>query len=323
MARRSIGIEIGSDTVKLAVCSGKAVKTMAVERMPENFVRDSRITAPATMASFLKDMCHAYGIRPGSCALVLPQTEVIAQRITMPAMNEKELRLNLPFEFRAFVGRDSKKYEYDYILEELQATHIQLYSAAVRKDILDEYDSVLRKAGFTLKAAMPVEMAWSNLLRHTQEREASICIVDIGHSITRVNFFFNGRYEMGKRIAFAGRAITQAIASAWSIDPFLARSYKENNMDNLLSSAACTDVYEAIASEILRAIHFYCERKGECSRIYYCGGSAGIDALCDAIHRYTALPIFHIKQLLPNVSFMDENTIACCALASGAAMQLP
>ena len=57
MASRIIGIEFGSDTLKLAVVSGGVVRTMAVARMPEHQIREGRITSAPALTQFVKEVC--------------------------------------------------------------------------------------------------------------------------------------------------------------------------------------------------------------------------------------------------------------------------
>ena len=95
MASKMIGVEFGSNTLKMAVCDGAKVKKMAYARMPEDLVREGRVTSPAAMTDFLKNMMKENGIRSGSCAMVLPSSLVIGHHVSMPAMSENELKLNL------------------------------------------------------------------------------------------------------------------------------------------------------------------------------------------------------------------------------------
>ena len=137
MASRMIGVEFGSNTMKMAVCDGNKVKKMAFSRMPEDLVREGRVTSPAAMTEFLKNMMKENGIRGGNCALVLPGSVVIGHHVSMPAMSETELKLNLPFEFRDFVGKDGAKFDYDYSVMGFHDNVMELYAAAVRKDIVE------------------------------------------------------------------------------------------------------------------------------------------------------------------------------------------
>ena len=135
MANKMIGVEFGSNTLKMAVCSGDQVKKMAVAKMPEDLVREGRVTSPAAMTQFLKDMMKENGIRGGNCAMVLPASLVLGHHVSMPAMSHNELMLNLPFEFRDFVGKDGAKFDYDYSVMGIHDNIMELYAAAVRKDL--------------------------------------------------------------------------------------------------------------------------------------------------------------------------------------------
>ena len=96
LSSRMIGVEFGSTTLKMAVCVGGKIKDMAVAKMPEDMVREGRVTSPNAMTAFLKTMMKEYGIRGGNCALVLPGSLVIADHVTLPVMSETELKLTLP-----------------------------------------------------------------------------------------------------------------------------------------------------------------------------------------------------------------------------------
>ena len=114
MAGKTIGVEIGNDTIKLVVTNGSKVQSMAVKRLPENMVVDGKVTSPDAMSTFIKDMRKEYNIPGGNAALVLPRGAVITNNIDMPPMSDSELVLNLPFEFRDYVGQDGAKFQYDY-----------------------------------------------------------------------------------------------------------------------------------------------------------------------------------------------------------------
>lgn len=323
MNSKIIGVEFGSDTLKLAVCSGGKITDMAVERLPDGLVSEGRVTVPATMIQFIKDMCAEHKIRRGPCALVLNSKNIIARTVQMPIMGEAEMKLNLPFEFRDFVGKEGSKYEYDYAVSQVRDNIMDLYAAAVRKDVLEEYSSILHKAGLTLKAAMPEEMAWLNLIRATENEPKKLCIVDVGAEHTRVNIFADNRYVMGKDIDIGGKDIDKVIAAAENVEPLVARAYKEENTDKVLSLPECVDIYAELSVEIMRIINFYCSSTpdgNELKDIYFCGGNASIDELRTAVIKRTNFTPHHIRRLVNQDG--PDYVSAFCALAAGAAMQL-
>lgn len=323
MASKMIGIEFGSDTLKIAVASGGFIRTMACERMPDNLVREGKVIAQAAMVAFLKKMLRKNGIYGGSCALVIPSQQVISHRISMPVMSEAELKLNLPFEFRDFVGKDGAKFTYDYIVTSVKDNVMELYACAVRTEVMEGYYSILKKAGLTLKVAMPVEMAWQNLVMLAKNEPKKICVVDVGHNITRVSIFENGQFVMGREIEIGGQLLDVTISEKQKVDPYVARTRKEADMDKVLISDYCSDIYNSIAMEVMKVISFYTyaeESDKKLQDIYCCGGCSVIEDLRTAIIKGTEMTMHHTKRLVPlgNVSF---ELTRFCALAAGAALQ--
>ncbi len=324
MASRMIGVELGSNTLKLAVCSGGVIKDMVSAKMPEDMVREGRVTSPSAMTAFIKDLMKENGIRGGQCAMVLPSQIVIAHSVTLPVMSHSELMLNLPFEFRDFVGKDGAKYDYDYVVNNVHNNVMELYAAAVRKDVVEEYYSILKKAGLTLKLAMPPEMAWLNLVTASHKLPNKLAIVDIGHNVTRVNIFANGQFAMGKDIEMAGSLIDQTIADTQQIDAYAARTRKEANMNKILSSDFVNDAYQALAIEVMKTINFFgytdSSDGGQLLDLYYCGGSSVIEPLRTALVKATGITLHHVHRLVPMDGVASDMALTC-ALAAGAAIQ--
>ncbi len=321
---RMIGVEFGSNTMKMALCAGGEIKKMAVQRMPEDLVREGRVTSAPAMTEFLKTMMKENGIRPGNCALVLPSQVVISHHVTMPLMSENELKLNLPFEFRDFVGKDGAKYDYDYSVLSVKDNVMELYAAAVRKDVVEEYYSIFKKAGMTLKIAIPAEMAWRNLIDQTENAPKKLAIVDVGHNTTRVNIFVNGDFVMGKDIEMAGALFDETIAADQQVDSYVARTRKEANMNYVLSSDSVNDAYQALAIEVMKTVNFFAysdhSEGGHLEHIYYCGGSSVIEPLRVAMLKATGMTLHHVHRLVPMGDVVSDQALYC-ALAAGAAIQ--
>ena len=324
MAHRVIGVEIGSNTLKMAVSVGGVIKQMAVEKMPEDLVREGRPTSAAAMTDFIKTMLKNNGIRGGNAALVLPSQVVIANHVSMPLMSEAELKLNLPFEFRDFVGKDGAKYDYDYSVVGVNDGVMELYAAAVRKDVVEEFYSIFKKAGLTLKTAIPAEMAWLNLISQGKNLPNKLCLVDVGHNTTRVNIFVNGNFVMGKDIEMAGALIDETIAADQKVDAYVARTRKEANMNKILSSEFVNDAYQALAIEVMKIVNYYSytdtAEGGRLEHLYYCGGSSVIEPLRTALLKATGMTLHHVYRLV-NMDETVSDMALYCALAAGAAVQ--
>ncbi len=323
--KKIIGIEIGSDTVKLAVVAGGKVEKMVFTRLPENIYHDGHITAPDAFAEAVKTLMKDNQIHSGACALVLPQNLVISHHVSVPAMPASELELNLPFEFKDFVGKDADKYYYDYSVAGVTESSMDLFAAAVLKSDIDEYTSLLKKAGLSLKIAIPKEMAWLNLINGAKNLPKAVCIVDLGHGATNVDIFCGGSFVMGRKIENGGRQLDEVIAGQLQLDTYAARIRKEANYENILASDAATESYGALAVEVMRVISFYnyshAEDGNKVEDIYFCGGGSNIEALRIAIVKASSLTAHRIQRLFGDEGEHEDDKYLRCALAAGAAMQ--
>ena len=316
-----IGIEIGSDTLKIAVANHGQITNFVTKRLAYGAVMDGKISAPNDMAEIIKATLKEEGIRATTCAVVLPPQSVIGRNITMPLMSEEEYMLNLPFEFKDFIGKDGEKYLYDYVVKSVEGNSSEIFACAVLKSDVDLYYDLMHKAGLKLKRAIPPEMAWLSLIRSTEGAPKNLCIVDVGHSKTRVSIYGNGGFAMGREIEYAGRTLDEALGHYLGLDSFAARTRKESNLNNCQGSECCTDMYADMATEITRTLKYYNDvNKNAIVRdLYYCGGCALIEPLRNAVIRSTGLTPHHISRLLPGVEGKDDIAI-CCAIAAGALM---
>lgn len=325
MASKTIGIEIGSDSLKVSVVKGKKIQQMVSVKLPDHMIQEGRVLSPDALSNFLKEVLNKNHIRGGVSALVLPPQLVIGLQLTLPMMNESELLLNLPFEFHDYVGKDSDEFDYDYIINSVEGNFVNIYAAAVSRKPVEEYWSIFKKAGLKLKAAMPPEMAWLNVLSHAQQVPKKLAIVDIGHTSTRVSIFANGNFVMCKAIDFAGQLFDETIVSQLHIDPHAARNRKEANQDDILLAEYMQQPYGAVAIDVMRTISFYNyslpAEEEPLKDIYYCGGSSNIELLRTAIKNATELNLAPISQLIEQDN-IDQEEALTSALSVGAALQL-
>ena len=336
MSKQFIGIDIGENAVKMAVCSYGQVHRMAVRELPENMMTGGRMLSPASMSEFLRQMKRENHISGRHAALILPEQAVFCRPLTMPAMTAEQLDINLPYEFRDYIAREKDKYFYDYAVvgqidgEDGAPAQLELTAAAVLKETIEEYRDMLRRAGFRLAIALPQEMAWSNLLygyklthpRADGEPEREFCLLDIGHTATRMFLYHGRRIEMIKMIDHSCSLLDLAIAESCDVDVHVAHTYKESNYENALSLEACEAVYGAIALEVMKALNFhaYEHRDHHLQQVYYCGGGASIAPLVEAIGASIDLPLVSMAELLPPIE-ADESLALACAAAIGATQQ--
>ena len=178
-----IGIDVGNTNCKIAARAGGGVRFIS-ERMPDNMVRGDDVVSPESMAKFLQDVRKRNRLRERDCALVLPTSQVYFRHVTLPRMTIGELELNLPYEFRDFIQDDPEEYVFDYAVDEIvrndegEIERMELFAAAVRRSLVDQYAHMLRKAGLRLRMVTPAPMAYMRLLRACYAQADALAATD-------------------------------------------------------------------------------------------------------------------------------------------------
>ena len=111
-----LGIDIGYDSVKLALVSGKQVKKTAIASMPKRLMREGRLASPEAMGELLAQTMKKNGIHCSSAAVAFSNEAVFVRNVTMPVMAAEQLSLNLPYEFRDYITEELKNYIFDYAM---------------------------------------------------------------------------------------------------------------------------------------------------------------------------------------------------------------
>lgn len=309
MAKSLIGIDINSIEVVMAHSDG----TVIHEKMPANLIESGKIVSPESLSDFLKKVKKENGLSGSDCAIVLPESSTYFRTVDSPVISESQLKLNLPFEFRDFVGVNSINYNYDYVVENIEKdsegnpTSMHLFAAAAQKDVVDEYAKILKKAGLKLKVALPNEMCIINLMRQKADPEKEYCLIGVGYDYTRVYILKGHTLKASKDIDIANNDIDAVIARNENTSEYLAASERDNNHNDVLNSSYLTEVYESIGLEVMKTINFYKYENSDSNLDtihFFSMGSKNV-ALCDTICRYVDFKKGDIKDILPS-QFEDE-----------------
>ena len=325
-----IGIDIGNSMVSMAQLTSAGAK-LHVKRMPDNLVSGERIVSPETMSRFLREMKAEGGFSGSKCTVILPEDGTYFRTVTMPPVGESQLKLNLPYEFRDYVGGDGSEYFYDYAVKSVERdedgapTSLSVFAAATRKDALEQMASVLRRAGLRLKVAVPREMSLIYLLRAAVDsgvpEDREYCIVEADYDHTHVNIARGRHLTASKTIDVGCRQIDEAIASLYNIDVYLAASYRESNYEDVLATEACRAIYDRISLEITKAVNFYKYEnpQSDLDDIRFCGMGAADPRLASEIVDYIGLSEYPMAGILP-ASCASNPDAPHCAIAIGAVL---
>jgi len=325
MAKKIIGVDLGVSEVKFAVLNGSTVEKTAHVQTPENLIRGGMPVSPEAMAVFFKEAAAREGLRSGAWALALSPAQSFTRCVTVPRMNVEQLELNLPYEFRDYITQGKEKYQYDYAVLETRAgegdvgDEMDLMACAALKTTLLELQAAFRQAGLRLKRIIPEEFAYRNLFREKGvQGEEPVCLIDLGHTSTRIHIYKGERFEVTRIIDTAGAYHDGVIAELTGSDPFLAHTKKQTNQGGILKEEASLEVYRSVALEVMRAINFYnYDSRTNLETVYVMGGGALNPYLLKELETTLGLAVKDVSELLPG----DPGGACLYAAAVGAAWQ--
>ena len=331
MAGTILGVDIGSDSLKLALCKTKdrTIKKTAVARMPANLLKDGRVTSPEAMGELLRNTCRENGIRASKAALVLSHENTYLRTVVMPRMNAAQLVYNLPYEFNDYITDELKNYVFDYAMitdpaqktETLEALDgaapsMELMAVAAPLEILDEAKWIFRRAGLKLVKAAPAVCGYIALIR-TAERihgggTREYCILDLGFRAIRMHMFRGDRHMVTRILEIGLSILDDVIADAYNVDVHLAHTYLVTNHEGCQTKELCHATYNNIAVELMRALNFYrfSNPDSQLSDVWLSGGGAVIAPLREAIAQTLDMKVHKADELVQGGE-MVENCYDC------------
>ncbi len=317
MAKQIVGFDIGEKQVKIAVVSGKKLKTTVALDLPDNLVRGGEIVSMEAMADFLRAAAKENGIPRTNAAVVLPETLVFTKNVVLPVMTERQLVFNLPYEFRDYLTEEKSKYFYDYSMLEIvrdeagAPTEMRLFACAALKSTIADYRAMFHRAGFRLKTAVPAEWALGAMLRRriaaAGESGREYCLLDLGHQGSRFHIFHDGEYVNTRGIELGGADIDRVISERSDVDIHIAHTYKLTNYNGILENPELTELYNRLEVEIMKAVNFYNynNRESTLEELYLCGGCAAIEPLVGVLGQLSNLRIRSAAELLTAADVVD------------------
>lgn len=331
MAKTILGVDIGYDSLKLAVVNGKQVRKTAVVPMPNNLIREGRIVSSETMGELIRRTMKEHGIRCSQAAIALPNETVFIRSVTMPLMTIDQLNYNLPFEFRDYITDEMKDYIFDYAVvstsegntegegeanaegEEQSGPIMELMAVAAPKSLIEESRAALHRAGLKLVKAAPTVCAFQALIRaqgkQDEETPQEYCILDLGYQSIRMYMFRGDRHMVTRVLELGMNSLDQVIAEAYSVDVHLAHTYLLSNYEDCQSKDYCMNAYGTITVELMRALNFYrfSNPDSHLEDIWICGGGACIRPLQQSIAETLDLHIHSAGELLPAGVELEED----------------
>jgi len=305
MARGLIGLDIGSHSIKvmeLKEARGGVWKLLkfGLHRLPPETIVDGAIMNSAAVVEGIRDLIARHKIKAREVATAVSGHSVIIKKITLPLMTDDELAESIQWEAEQYIPFSVNDVNLDtqIISRNEETGQMEVLLVAAKKDVIQEYASVISEAGLKPLIVDVACFAIENSFEMNDEGLASdvVALVNIGASIVTINILNNGVSAFTRDINMGGNQFTEEIQKQLNVSYEEAEALKLGG--NVSTSQSTTEAVvpqevgailrstsESLAIEIQRSIDFYLATATglTLSKIVWSGGTAKVSSLKDAL----------------------------------------
>ena len=220
----SIGIDLGTSEVKLVELSSvnnDAVVSKIHSKSTWNDLNsfDPEKLVKSNWVASINDICTDTKINPKrikSIIAAISGKNLSVKEITTLEMNEDELFQSLEFEAKKHIPLDGTEAVMDYHIigkNQGEIDKIDVLLVATTKNIIKQFDSIIRESGFKNSVFDAEPIALANCLTHNygKTEEGIDVILDIGTSTSTLVVFGESQKFFTREIEVSGFAIIKEI----------------------------------------------------------------------------------------------------------------
>jgi type IV pilus assembly protein PilM len=343
-----VGLDIGSGHVKILELvqvkgGGQRLSTFGMVRLPPEAIVDGAVMNANVVVDAIRDLVQRHRVKSRNVVTSVSGHSVIIKRINLPVMSAEELEESIHWEAEQYIPFDVNDVNIDVqIIDGAgdEAGQMEVLLVAARKELVNEYVSIIHEAGLVPNVIDVDAFALENCFELNYDLPSdSVALVNVGASTVNINVLRNGMTAFTRDVGMGGRHVTEEIQRALNISFEEAEAMKVGGDERDASAIVPEEIEgvirgiaENIATEIHRSLDFYLSTAaGESlSKIFLSGGGSMTPGLAQAISRMSRTPFeyldpfrrIEIDERTFNPRFLQEASHQAC-VAVGLAMRRP
>ncbi len=335
----TIGLDIGSGYLKIVQLKdtkgGYELELFDMLPLPPELIVDGSIIDSLRLVDSLKELARKAKIKARDATIsIAGHASVIIKRVSLPEMSEDELFESIKFEAEQYIPFEIDDVDLDFQIlgPKEEPGQMDVILVAVKKDIISEYISVVKEAGFNCQIVDVNAFALENIyeINYEIEPDKNVALVNIGASTINMNVLKGGISVFTRDSAVGSNLHTEVLQREFSLTFEVAERLKRGEPVENVSPQDAFSVMELaseeIISEVNRSLEYFHE---DIHEIVLSGGCALIrdfpNLLAEKIRVETKLmePFKNIK--IPknlDLSYIQEMA-PMAAVATGLALRRP
>jgi len=306
----SISLDIGTNEVKLIelerVNDDAAVsKVFSKPTLNDMNSFDPEKLEKANWVACIKDLFEEIKIVPKKIKTIttaISGKNLSIKEITTLEMKEEELLQSLEFEAKKHIPLDGTEAVMDYHIKgnnESEIDKINVILVATTKNIIKQFDSIVRESGFKNSIFDAEPIALTNCMAHNygKSEDGIDVILDIGSNSTTLVVSSNDNTFFTREIDTAGFHIIKEIMKKYDTNYLDAENILKEDGVNALGNAedeadtfslqvADKTIISNLIDEIRKSLRYYVKSNNgnaNFKRLFICGGYAETKGLKDQI----------------------------------------
>ncbi len=262
--RSSIGLDIGSGYLKVVQLKdtkgGYELELFDMLPLPPELIVDGSIIDSLRLVDSLKELVKKAKIKTKDAVIsIAGHSSVIIKRISLPEMSEEELSESIKFEAEQYIPFDIEDVNLDFQIlgPKEEAGQMDVMLVAVKRDIINEYLSVVKEAGLNPVIVDVNSFALENIYEVSYEIEPykNIAIVNIGTSTINMNILKGGISVFTRDSAVGSNLHTEALQREFNLTYETAERLKKGEPVENVSPQDAFSVMDLASEEIIGEVN--------------------------------------------------------------------
>jgi type IV pilus assembly protein PilM len=301
-----VGLDIGSSSIKLLELAemkgGYQLRNFGIAPLPPEGIVDGALMDSVTIVDSIRGLTNALRIKTKDVVTSVSGHSVIVKKINIPVMTEDELEESIQWEAERYIPFDINDVNMDFQIlgpteggEEL----MEIVLVAAKKDIINDYLSVIVEAGFNPVIVDIDSFAIENMFEanYPVTRDEVTALANIGASVTNINILKKGVSSFTRDIFTGGNSITEEIQRQLNVDFDEAEALKLGNRMDEASQKVIQEVLRSalnsLATEIAKSLDFFRSTSSQekVDKLFLSGGCAKINGIEKVIEEQAGIPV--------------------------------
>lgn len=270
--RSPVGLDIGSGYLKVVQLKdtkgGYELELFDMLPLPPELIVDGSIIDSLRLIDSLKELVRKAKLKTKDVVISMAgHSSVIIKRVSLPDMSEEELSESIKFEAEQYIPFDIEDVNLDFQIlgPKEEQGQMDVILVAVKKDIINEYLSVIKEAGLNCLIVDVNSFALENIYEINYEIEPgkNIALVNIGASTINMNILREGVSIFTRDSAVGSNLHTEVLQREFNLTYEVAERLKRGEPVENVSPHDAFSVMdlasEEIVGEINRSVEYFHE----------------------------------------------------------------